>query len=49
VTRATWRRARERGRRREAYLLTVTVDGETSTTRAELRAQAPSADGWAEG
>jgi hypothetical protein len=48
TTRGTQRRAWERGRR-GAYLLTVTVDGGTSTARAELQAQAPSADRWAAG
>jgi hypothetical protein len=43
-TRDAW----ERGRR-GAYLLTVIVDGGASTAQAELRVQAPSADGWAAG
>jgi hypothetical protein len=41
-------RGREEGSR-EAYLLTVIIDGGASTAQAELQAQAPSADNWAAG
>jgi hypothetical protein len=49
ATKGAQRRAWERGRRRGAYLLMVTVDVGTSMAHAELWAQAPSADGWAAG
>jgi hypothetical protein len=37
------------GSRKRAYLLTVIVDDRTSMTQVELRALAPSANGWAVG